>query len=389
MNNELFNLGIYLILPISLYINYLTYIKNLEKKENQIIYELTIVISILFLTKICTNYKEYFLIIYIPVILSILKNNKKTFLLANIIFLSFTKLYIPVIISCIIILILNKYLSKNKIYISIITSEILIYIFMSDYTQNIFNELKIIIVYIIFIYFCINFLEIGNNIKKLSIVLKELEREKLLRTSISKLTHELKNPIAVCKGYLEMFNLNNKDKSEKYLEIIKKEIDRSKTIIEEFSDYGKLKKIEKEEMDLSILLYDINDMFQTLFSLNKAKLIINNKKELYINGDYNKLKQVLVNMIKNSFEARTTNDFYVKVTAKDKKRHIEIEIIDNGVGISEENLTHIFDLFYTTKDNGTGIGLAYSKEIIELHNGNIEIKSIENQGTTIKIKLPK
>jgi len=234
------------------------------------------------------------------------------------------------------------------------------------------------------------FIEKGSTIIDLNNILKELNREKLLRSSISKLTHELKNPIAVCNGYLEMLNLNDKVKATKYISIITSEISRSKTIIDEFSNYGKLKTIDKEEMDISYLFEDIKLLLTPLFKSNKSSLIISLKDEIYIEGDYNKLKQVFINLLKNTIEAKKeTEPLTVNVSLKEKKNKVIIKVTDNGIGMSDETLKKVSELFFTTKSNGTGLGLAYSKEVIELHNGIFKIESVENEGTTITITIPK
>lgn len=245
-------------------------------------------------------------------------------------------------------------------------------------------------IFILFSYLEIIFITNGSRIVDLNSVLQELNREKLLRSSISKLTHELKNPIAVCNGYLEMFDLKNTTKATKYISILKSEITRSKNIIDEFSNYGKLKKVDKEEMDLAYLFEDIKELLEPLFKLNKATLSVTCKEEIYILGDYNKLKQVFINLLKNTIEAKQELlPLKTIVTIKDKKHKVDIDIKDNGIGMNAETLNRVSELFFTTKANGTGLGLAYSKEVIELHSGTFKITSEENIGTTIKISLPK
>lgn len=218
----------------------------------------------------------------------------------------------------------------------------------------------------------------------------ELEHEKHLRTSISKLTHELKNPIAVCNGYLQMLNLEDKEKAERYFNIIRSEISRSLTVINDFSTYQKLKKVDKEEMDINYLLEEINDTLSPLFKKNNATLEINTKEDVYICADYNKLKQVFINLLKNTLEAKKKNRFLkVIITIREFKYKIRIRIKDNGIGMDKYTLNHIYDIFYTTKQDGTGIGTNYSKEVIELHQGTIKYKSIVNKGTEVVIELPK
>jgi signal transduction histidine kinase len=160
--------------------------------------------------------------------------------------------------------------------------------------------------------------------------------------------------------------------------------------MDEFSAYGKLKKLESEEMDLSLLLEDISHVLTPIFKEDNAILDIPKIKELYIKGDYNKLKQVFINLLKNTLEAKKENrQLVVNIKLKEYKENILISINDNGIGMSENTLSKIYEVFYTTKPQGTGLGLTFSKEVIELHQGTINIKSEKDKGTNIIIRLPK
>ena len=116
----------------------------------------------------------------------------------------------------------------------------------------------------------------GNNITNLYQNLTELEKDKNIKNSLFKITHEVKNPIAVCKGYLEMIDINNKEKTSKYIKIINQEIDRSLDIMTDFMEFSKIK-IKKEIMDINILLENIKEEFK-IFSNNKAPLRLNLEK---------------------------------------------------------------------------------------------------------------
>lgn len=351
--DKLLLLGICLFLPISLYFNYSTYVKTLELKENTIILEFTLIISLLLMLKYDYSQDIYSLIIYlIPIVISLIKRNIK----------------LSIILILIVILLNNIELTRIN------------YSFL----------FQTILIAFIYIYLILYLFKIGSTIIDLSKIQKELEREKLLRSSISKLTHELKNPIAVCNGYLEMLNLNDKEKTAKYLEIISNEITRSKTIIDEFSSYGKLKEIHQEELDITYLLEETIDLLKPLFKQHKGTLKLLSKEEIYIYGDYNKLKQVFINLLKNTIEAKKEQvPLEVLLTLKQTKNNIKIIIKDNGIGMSKETLSKVSEVFFTTKQNGTGIGLAFSKEVIELHKGNLQITSKKDYGTQITITLPK
>ena len=127
-----------------------------------------------------------------------------------------------------------------------------------------------------------------------------------------------------------------------------------------------------------------------MFTKQNIKFIIEPlQEEIYINGDYNRLNQVLLNIIKNSIEAKDEKkQSYVKLYTKLNQKNIKIYIEDNGVGISKENMKKISEPFFTTKQNGTGLGVLLSKEIITAHDGKIEYKSKENTGTIVTITLP-
>lgn len=214
------------------------------------------------------------------------------------------------------------------------------------------------------------------------------EKEKKLRTSIYKFAHEIKNPLAVCNGYLDMIDEKDEIAKEKYLKIIRDEIKRTLSVINDFSFFSKEKHLELEELDLSILLDEIKKAINPLLENNNGKMIMILKEELYIQGDYLRLKQVFINLIKNAIEAKE-NKIKIIVSISSKKDCYQIKIKDNGSGMSKKELEQIYNEYYTTKQNGTGLGIPYAKEIIELHGGNIKYLSKENSGTTVIINLPK
>ena len=376
--------------PISLYLNYTTYIKNIEVEEKSIFLEFTLLASLLLILRYTNQNNLILTLTSIPLIIALYKHNTLLYIIMVLI-LSLSSSITPlfIILKYTIYLIIN-YILKNKLVKQLIAYSLLEYLFLTLSNQNIINIFLIIVLFIIFNILILVILKKGNQTIELSKLLQELEHEKLLRSSISKLTHELKNPIAVCQGYLEMLDEKDQQKTIKYLKIIKDEINRSKTIIDEFSSYGKLKTINSEEMDISCLFEDIEELLSPIFKINKAKLFIDQQEEIYLEGDYNKLKQVFINLLKNTIEAKKEdNKLEVSVKIQSTKNNVKIIVKDNGIGMSEETLSKVSEVFFTTKSNGTGLGLAYSKEVIELHNGSLKIKSKENEGTEITVTLPK
>ena len=213
---------------------------------------------------------------------------------------------------------------------------------------------------------------------------KELEKETQLRTSLFKITHEIKNPIAVCKSYLDMFDINNKE-HEKYIIILKEEMDKILMLLQDFLAMNKIK-IQKEILDINLLLEDIIQQYEPILKEKNIKFEYDIcQDEVFIEGDYNRLNQVLINMIKNSIEAIEVNGI-IKLNYELGK-NFKIIIEDNGIGIPDNELEKIKEPFYTTKKNGTGLGVSLSIEIINAHNGNIKYEQLE-KGTRVEIELP-
>lgn len=215
--------------------------------------------------------------------------------------------------------------------------------------------------------------------KKEEVMMSEVE------DSLFKITHEIKNPIAVCKGYLDMIDLKNPNKASKYLSIIQNEISRTLTIMDDFLSLKRLK-INKDIMDFNLLLEDIKKTMYFLLKEHQCTLEIPNcDDEIFITADYDRLKQVFINLLKNSLEASST---HILITTKITKNYLKVIIQDTGSGISKDNLPHLGELFFTTKNVGTGVGVHLSKEIIRLHYGKITYTSKLGNGTKVQILLP-
>ena len=201
------------------------------------------------------------------------------------------------------------------------------------------------------------------------------------------MVHEVKNCIAVCKGYLDIIDCNNDKDINGYISILKNEINRSVNIINDFMVYRKIN-IEKEIMDINLLLKEVYSDLK-VFMDNKNILFesIISEDEIYVCGDYNKLKQVFVNLIKNSSEAITFNGI-IKISSSYSSEFCYVVVEDNGCGMNEEVVKKIGEHNFTTKINGNGIGVNFSKQIISMHNGDISYNSILGVGTKVIVKLP-
>lgn len=244
-----------------------------------------------------------------------------------------------------------------------------------------FNHSVVGVVYLIFIFlYFYSLLEFTYHF------LRNYEIQKHDDTSIFQIAHEVKNPIAVCKGYLDMLDPTKQDKVNKYIPIIRSEMNRALTIMDDFLNLKRLT-IQKDIMDLYMLIDDVEGTMESILSNKNVKLEIPEEEddELLLDGDYDRLKQVFVNLIKNAYEANAKT---IKVEVVNKKDKVELRIIDDGDGISKRDLSKIGQIFFTTKVKGTGIGVSMSKEIIKLHQGTIKYDSILGKGTKVTLTLP-
>ena len=401
LDNVIINI-ILVLFPILIYFVYICYVQVNNAKTKNTYFELLIFTSLYLSLKYGNNIDNNGLLLFsnIPILVSYLKRKDKLavflslFTICYCYFIFNINMYFIIIKHVayfIIFYICQKKRIENSKFIIIVASFqafflTFIYYFKLKELELFLEVLWLIIVFLIISIFILYLFETLNKLTSMFISIKDLEKEKQIKNSLFKLTHEIKNPLAVCKGYLEMLNLNNIEKSTKYIEIIKQEIERSLLIMADFSELNKIK-LNKELVDINLLTEEVCDSLKLLTNSKNIDLLFEYKEEVYLNIDYNKIKQVLINVIKNSIEAIKKEGIIVVNTYK-KRKNFYIEIKDNGIGMDDETLNRITEMFFTTKKNGTGLGVALSNEIIKSHNGSIEYESKQNQGTKVTIKLP-
>ncbi len=391
--------------PILIYLVLVSYNEEIKIKKDTLL-TITLITSLYLCLKYVQDEVNTKILLFcnIPIVIAYMKNKPVLGVLlsvANILYSHFI-LEIDILITII------KYISYLVLYLcakkkklsnsSFILSVAVIQAFFLSF-EYFFKDIKVslenllMLLMIIFIYYFLAFsilylFRIIDKLESLNETIKILEKDKTIKDALFKLTHEIKNPLAVCKGYLDMIDINKQEKAEKYISIMKQEVDRSLNIISDFVEYNKIK-IKKEQIDLNCLLDDVYDSFKILVNNKKVKLEYKDRddEEIYFEGDYERLKQVLVNLLKNALEATEENG-RIEIYSNIYKKHLEIIIKDNGIGMSKETLEKIKEMFYTTKQNGTGLGVALSNEIIKSHNGELIFESETNKGTTATIRLP-
>lgn len=399
---ELIISAILVTFPLLIYDYFVIYSQNMKRKKRSIVLKLILYSSLylaMFYTKnIPFNYR--FVSIIIPLILTYLYKEKFTSIVINIIIINYTINYLKYnMISTFMLFFLlylnfNKYIKSNK-NDNIFVNNTIILVAMFQIANTIMNYSKMFlidnihsfIIFTIIIKILNYFLSESKNVINLHMNLKEFEKDKNMKINLFKITHEIKNPLAVIKGYLSMFDVNNKEKSIKYIKIIKSEVNRSLNLLSDFMEFTKIK-INTNNVIFNDLMDDIKEVLIPFFNAKNVKYNFNIEANIEINIDYNRIKQVLINVIKNAVEACPNNMGLVSTTIFKDKDYLYIFVKDNGSGMDKDTLDNILVPFFTTKENGTGLGVSLSKEIILSHKGEISYDSILGKGTTCKITLP-
>lgn len=372
------------IIPIMIYIIFFHIKDEINKLHNNVTLELTILlVYFLCLYVFIRVFKiEYIYYITLPIILSFIFDKYKLNIFLSIINIFMTLYLLDINIFCLlsyyIILFTLYFIIKNKKdFISTYTILNIIYMFLLD-NYN--------IIFLISIYLIYNLIILLKKRMKLYYTLEDIENNKLIKTSIFKVTHEIKNPLAVIKGYLSIFDPYDSDKCLKYKNILEIEVENALNVLKDFSSINHLD-IKKNNINYYDLLMEAKETILPFFNDKNIKLNINSPRELFVNADYNRMKQVLINILKNSTEALSDNG-KINIKSYIENNKLITIIKDNGHGMDKETIDNLFTPFYSKKSFGTGLGLCLSKEIIELHNGTIKYTSKLNLYTEVKIVIP-
>lgn len=233
-----------------------------------------------------------------------------------------------------------------------------------------------------------------HDLESLREIESEIELSRRL-AAIGRLTsgvgHEVKNPINAIVVHLEL--LRNKlsgpdSRAMRHLEIIESEIQRLDRVVQTLVDFSRPVELQLKEQD-------IRRVVSGVLMLASAELETHNVRvhshmpdhPLNTKVDADLIKQAILNVVLNGAQAMQ-NGGELHVSVREEGRNVTIEIADSGGGIPPDIREKIFDLYFTTKKNGSGIGLAMTYRIMQLHNGTIDVQSEQNIGSTFTLKLP-
>ena len=214
------------------------------------------------------------------------------------------------------------------------------------------------------------------------------EKLKLAGEIAAGVAHEIRNPMTVISGFVQMMNADEQSPYKRYTQLIQSEIERIDLIISEFLVLSRPQVDICKPIRIEQIIIDIADFFTIEAQNRHIDLSVQvNHHDTTINGNENQIKQVFINIIKNALEA-IDRDGKINVVLHHHDDQLVISIKDTGVGIPPHVLERIFEPFYTTKSKGTGLGMMITNKIIQEHKGTITINSEENIGTEVLVSFP-
>ena len=396
---------ILMMFPILVYFIYNCYREVCMEKYNHLLLDVSLATSMY----LCFRYGNVnrnamgLMFCNLPIVVAYLKKQSSVAVLLSLIVISYSYFYLHIdilfmlikfilyfIIYCIGV---KRHIHDNTFILLIAVLQgfffTLEYFFVFEFSSFVY-AIKIFFYLLLFylLPFTLLFLfQLAERVTSLYLSVAELERDKQIRNSLFKITHEVKNPIAVCKGYLEMLDVENEDQVKRYIPIVRQELSRSLDIMSDFMEFSKIK-VEKELIDINLLLEEIEEELHLLIIRKNVELLLSlDSDDIYVMGDYGRLKQVFINLVKNSMEAMEDGG-KIEIRGQMEKKYYCISVIDNGSGMDEDTLSHMKEMFFTTKPRGTGLGVCLSNEIIKAHDGEMKYDSKLGEGTKVIVKLP-
>lgn len=224
-------------------------------------------------------------------------------------------------------------------------------------------------------------------IKDLEHLLQDMERLMLTSQLSSGLVHEIRNPLTSLKGFLQLVQAGVKQK-EQYYRVILSEIEKLEIITAELLQLGKPLKRTKRKENIARLIRDVIFLFQVQADFREIDFELDMEEDVFFTCNALQIKQILMNIVKNGAEAMQ-NRGTISITLQQNETSIEIHIADEGKGIAPNDVQQLHEPFFSTKDDGTGLGLLVTNHLVEIHDGKLTVQSKENIGTTFSIILPR
>ncbi|SDS83496.1 Signal transduction histidine kinase [Paenibacillaceae bacterium GAS479] len=230
-------------------------------------------------------------------------------------------------------------------------------------------------------------LSYSKQLELFNLSLERTEKLKIISDLAASVAHEVRNPLQVTRGFLQLLSKKEDQQSQGYITIAVNELDRAAEIITDFLTFAKPELEAISRLDIRELLEQLDLIMGPHASMHGGRLVIVSEEKMEIMGSASKLKQALINLIKNSVEA-FREEGLIELSARAEGREVVLLIKDNGEGMDAEQLSKLGVPYFSTKSKGTGLGTMVTMRIIEVMNGSIIFQSQKGKGTEVTIRFP-
>ncbi|MEO8100658.1 MAG: ATP-binding protein [Acidobacteriota bacterium] len=208
----------------------------------------------------------------------------------------------------------------------------------------------------------------------------------------SGVAHEIKNPLNAILLRLDLLKVRLGDSDEEVSEeltILSKEVLRLNRVVKTFLDFSRPVEVHFEDVDLAALARDVAELIKPQAAVAKIEVDcqVPDTPEI-MRGDPDLIRQAVLNLVTNALEAMAPNPGHLNISVAREGDRMWLEVADSGPGIPPELRKKVFQLYFTSKDKGNGIGLAMTYRAVQLHNGTITFTSESGQGTTFRMEFP-
>lgn len=227
-----------------------------------------------------------------------------------------------------------------------------------------------------------------SEMEKLKSELINIERLSMVGQMAASITHEIRNPMAVVRGFLQLMKEKSPETLDHYYRIVMDELDRANGIINDFLSLAQNRIAEKEECHIHDIIHELSPLLWADANLRGQSIDLrlgNYIPRLHLNAK--EMKQLILNLCRNAMEAMDDKGSLTIETCMAGDL-VELCVKDTGCGIPKDKLDRLFEPFFTTKSKGTGLGLALCMSIVQRHHGSITVQSEEGVGTTFTISFP-
>lgn len=287
---------------------------------------------------------------------------------------------------------------KQKMYVAAILSSFPFVLFLFHVIFNIHNLNPLYKGLITFIHLLplltvVIFVTFIENTRKENLLLSELKKIEKLKTVsdiAASISHEVRNPLTVIRGFLQLMKEADipLDKRKLYVNLSLQEVDRAEHVIGDYLTFAKPSLENIEIIDLNREIDYVVNVVKPYAAMNSVEIIVKKGANVHVAGEQQKLHQCLINLAKNSIEAMTTGGNLTIELKKDNKYSVVI-IGDTGVGMTNEQIELLGTPYYTTKGTkGTGLGTMVIYSIVKAMDGTVQVESKVGKGTQFKLNFP-